>query len=209
VQPNVDVVTNAVTEVRERSIVAADGSEHEVDVIIWATGFDVVNSPIARTVFGRGGTSLAQEWQGSPRAHRGTLVRGYPNLFLLVGPNTGLGHNSIVFMIEAQVRYIRRVLGAMARAGIDAIDVRAEAQRAWNRQVDERMARSVWTMGGCSSWYLDETGRNSTLWPGATWRYRLLLRRADLREFDAVVASDAGAGSSSAERTASNASTLV
>jgi cation diffusion facilitator CzcD-associated flavoprotein CzcO len=193
-QPNVDVVTSAVTEVRARSIVAADGSEHEVDVIVWATGFEVTDTPIARRVHGRRGTSLAQEWQGSPRAHRGTFVTGFPNLVLLVGPNTGLGHNSIVFMIETQVRYLRRMLRSMRRAGIEAVDARAEAQRAWNDRVDARMSGTVWTSGGCSSWYLDDTGRNSTLWPGSTWRFRQLLRRADLDEFEAISATAAPSG---------------
>lgn len=186
VQPNVDVVTSAVSRMRARSVVAADGSEHEVDVIVWATGFEVADSPISQRVFGRGGRSLAQAWRGSPSAHRGTMVHGFPNLFLLVGPNTGLGHNSIVFMIESQVRYLRDALRTMRRAGIVAIEPCERAQRAWNEQVDERMARSVWTTGGCSSWYLDDTGRNSSLWPGASWRFRQLLRRVDLAEFEVV-----------------------
>ena len=110
---NVEVVTDAIREVRPRSIVTADGTEREVDTIIFATGFHVTDMPAAERVRGRDGRSLAEVWDGSPQAHMGTTVAGCPNLFFLVGPNTGLGHNSIVFMIESQCNYVLDALRLM------------------------------------------------------------------------------------------------
>ena len=114
---------------------------------------------------------------GGPQAHRGTTVPGFPNLFLLVGPNTGLGHNSIVFMIESQIAYVLDALRTMRELGLAAVDVRPEALIASNAQVQRWMAGTVWTSGGCASWYLDRSGRNTTLWPGSTAGFRSALRR--------------------------------
>lgn len=179
---NVDVVTAPLVELREHSIVTGDGAEHNVDVVVFATGFEVTDVPISHRVHGRGGRSLAEVWDGSPCAYRGTTVAGFPNLFLLVGPNTGLGHNSIVFMAECQVRWIRDVLRLARRRGATVVDTVESAQVAWDGMVQRRMARTVWTTGGCSSWYLDRHGRNSTLWPGSAWRYRRLLARVEARD---------------------------
>jgi cation diffusion facilitator CzcD-associated flavoprotein CzcO len=180
---NVEVVTDAIREVRERSIVTADGAEREVDTIIFATGFHVTDMPAAERVRGRDGRTLAEVWDGSPQAHMGAMVAGCPNLFFLVGPNTGLGHNSIVFMIESQIAYVMDCLRAMERRGIEAVEVRTEAQAAFNEDVQRRLSGAVWSTGGCSSWYLDASGRNSTLWPGTTWRFRRQVRRFDLANY--------------------------
>ncbi|MET7418444.1 NAD(P)/FAD-dependent oxidoreductase [Dactylosporangium sp. NPDC005555] len=179
---NVDVVTAAIAEVRPQGIVTRDGVEHEADTIIFGTGFHVTDLPISERVRGRDGRSLAEVWQGSPRAYRGTTVAGFPNLFLLLGPNTGLGHNSVVLMIEAQVEYVLGALRTLERAR--SVEPRAEAQRAFAAAVDRRMARTVWATGGCSSWYIDATGRNSTLWPGSTWRFRRRMRRFDPHAYE-------------------------
>ena len=125
---NVEVVTDAIREVRERSIVSADGTEREVDTIIFGTGFHVTDMPVAERVRGRDGRSLAEVWDGSPQAHLGTTVAGFPNLFFLVGPNTGLGHNSIVFMIESQCNYVLDALRLMEARGAAELEVRPEAQ---------------------------------------------------------------------------------
>ena len=111
-------------------------------------------------------------WQGSPKAYLGTAVSGFPNLFMLLGPNTGLGHSSVVYMIEAQVEHVMKVLRHMERRRLSAVEPRAGAQAAFVREVDTRMQGTVWTAGRCASWYLDGTGRNSTLWPDFTWRFR-------------------------------------
>jgi hypothetical protein len=109
-------------------------------------------------------------------------VAGFPNLFILLGPNTGLGHSSMVFMLESQLAYVLDALRAMDAAGIDAVAVRAEAQAAYNRGLDRRMSGTVWS-AGCASWYIDETGRNSTLWPDWTWRYRRRTARFDIDRY--------------------------
>ena len=168
----------AVREVRARSIVAADGSERAVDTIIFGTGFRVADMPIGEWVRGRDGKRLADTWEGSPRAHLGCTVAGFPNLFLLLGPNTGLGHNSMVYMIESQLNHVVDALRVMRERGAAVAEVRPEVQQEYNRELDARMAGTVWSTG-CSSWYLDETGRNATLWPDWTWRFRLRTRRFD------------------------------
>jgi cation diffusion facilitator CzcD-associated flavoprotein CzcO len=181
---NVEVVTDPIREVRPRSIVTADGTEREVDTIIFATGFHVTDMPAAERVRGRDGRTLAEHWQGSPQAHMGSMVAGYPNLFFLVGPNTGLGHNSIVFMIESQVNYVLDALALMQARGAAELDVRPEAQAAYNARIQEQMRGTVWTSGGCASWYLDANGRNTTLWPSFTWPFRTRTRRLEPAEYE-------------------------
>jgi cation diffusion facilitator CzcD-associated flavoprotein CzcO len=177
-QPNVDVVAAGLVEVRERSVVAADGSEHEVDTIIFGTGFHVTDIPVADRITGRGGVSLKERWAGGMKAYKGTAVAGLPNLFLLVGPNTGLGHSSQVCMIESQIAYVADAVHHIGRTA-GAVEVRDEAEATWDDGVQRAMGRTVWTTGGCASWYLDERGRNTTLWPGTTWRFRRHMARFD------------------------------
>jgi len=176
---NVELVISGVREVREHSVVAADGTEHEVDTIIFGTGFRVTDMPIGDRVRDAEGVSLTARWKGSPQAYLGTTIAGYPNLFLLLGPNTGLGHTSVVLMIESQVDYVLDALRTMQSGCAAAVEVRAEAQAAFNAEVQQRMRGTVWTSGGCASWYIDSTGRNSTLWPASTWSFRLRTRRFD------------------------------
>lgn len=171
-QPNVEVITSNIQEVRGRHILTQDGGEHEVDTIICGTGFRVTDSPLSQLVRGRDGRTLSEVWQGSPQAYLGTTVAGFPNLFLLLGPNTGLGHTSVVVMIEAQVEYVLSAVRHLDRARLAAIEPRPQAQSAFVRAIDARMRTTVWSTGGCRSWYKDSTGRNSTLWPGSTFRYR-------------------------------------
>lgn len=178
-RPNVDVVTEGITDVRAEGIVTGDGALHEVDTIIWATGFYVTDIPIAHIVQGREGRKLAEVWEGSPHAYRGTAVAGFPNLFFLVGPNVGLGHNSIVFMIEAQLNYVVEALRTMRARGAASIEVRPEAQEEYNAKLQSRMGRTVWNSGGCSSWYIDAKGKNTTIWPDFTWRFWQSTRRFD------------------------------
>ena len=177
-KPNVELVTSPIREVRARSIVAADGSEREVDTIIFGTGFHVADMPIGEWVRGRGGTRLVDAWERSPRAHLGSTVAGFPNLFLLLGPNTGLGHSSVVYMIESQINHVIDALSVMRERGAAVAEVRSDVQDAYNRELDAKMARTVWS-SGCASWYIDETGRNATLWPDWTWRFRMRTRRFD------------------------------
>ena len=183
-QPNVELVTDRIAEVRASSVVTTGGSEREVDTIIFGTGFRVTDPPSADLVRGRDGRTLAETWQGSMKAHLGTTIAGFPNLFFLVGPNTGLGHNSIVFMIESQLNYVLDALRTMDARGAGSIDVRPDAQARYNAAIQKRLRNTVWNTGGCASWYLDHTGRNTTLWPGFTWPFRRLLRRFDADHYE-------------------------
>ena len=191
-EPNAEVIASGVAEVRPRSIVAQDGTEREVDTIVFGTGFRVTDIPMAGMIRGRDGRSLDEHWQGSPRAYRGTTVPGFPNLFLMVGPNTGLGHTSIVHMAESQTAYVVDALRLMRERGVESVEPKPAAQQAWIDDVDAKLERSVWNTGGCASWYLDRTGRNSTLWPDFTWKYRLLMRRFDASSYVARAASSDG-----------------
>ena len=120
---------------------------------------------------------------GSPHAHRGTTVAGFPNLFLMYGPNTNLGHSSIVFMLESQASYIRDALSTMDSSGLTSVDVRPAAQAGYNAGIDDALSTTVWNAGGCSSWYFDATGRNSAMWPTFTWTFRRLTRRFDVENY--------------------------
>ncbi|HEX5708987.1 MAG TPA: NAD(P)/FAD-dependent oxidoreductase [Pyrinomonadaceae bacterium] len=182
-RPNVELVTDAIAEVREHSIVTADGAEREVDAIIFGTGFRVTDLPFAKHVRGRDGRTLAETWAGSPRAHVGTTVAGFPNLFLLQGPNTGLGHTSVIYMLEAQIEHFLSVLQYMRRHDLASVEPRAEAQAAYVADIDRRMSGTVWTAGGCASWYMDSTGRNAAIWPRAPREFRRRVARMEPREY--------------------------
>jgi cation diffusion facilitator CzcD-associated flavoprotein CzcO len=176
---NAEVVSDPIREVVPDGIVDATGRHHPVDTIIFGTGFHVTDPPIAERIRGRDGRSLAQVWQGSPQAHLGIGVAGFPNLFLLLGPNTALGHNSVLLMVEAQIDHLRKLLRHGAQVGAGTIEPTPQAQSAWVAEVERGTAGSVWTAGGCRSWYIDDTGRNSTLWPWSVRAYERRLSRFD------------------------------
>ncbi|TWD82318.1 cation diffusion facilitator CzcD-associated flavoprotein CzcO [Kribbella amoyensis] len=182
-QPNVEVVTDGIAEVTPTGIVTEDGVKHEVDTIIYGTGFRVTDLPVMDLLHGRDGLTLREAWSGGMEAHLGTAVAGFPNFFLLIGPNTGLGHSSMVFMIESQIAYILDALQKMDAAGITEVEVRPEVQRAFVDNVRSSMRNTVWTRGGCTSWYLDAEGRNTTLWPSFTFRFRQLTRHFNPTEY--------------------------
>jgi len=184
-EPNVEVVTEGVTEVRPKSVVAADGTEREVDTIVFGTGFHVTEPRAAGKVFGTGGRSLRDAWEssGGMSAYLGGAITGFPNLFMLIGPNTGLGHTSMVFMIESQLAYVLDCLRYMDEHGVATVDVRPEVQRAYNEEIQSQLVDTVWNQGGCRSWYLDDHGRNTTLWPTYTWRFRRRTRRFDSESY--------------------------
>ena len=182
-QSNVEVITDRIREVRANSIVTEDGLEREIDTLICGTGFHVTDAHLPHCVHGRGGQSLAENWQEGSRAYLGTTVSRFPNLFLLIGPNTGLGHNSMVYMIESQITYILDCLRKMERRHLRAVEVRPEIQEAFNTEMQQRMQSTVWTTG-CSSWYLDASGHNTTLWPGFTFEFRRRTRHFDLQRYD-------------------------
>jgi cation diffusion facilitator CzcD-associated flavoprotein CzcO len=167
-KPNVEVVTERIAEIRPTGVATADGTLHEADVLIMGTGFKATDPPSARLIRGIGGRTLAEAWAGSPKGHLGTMFAGFPNLFMLFGPNTGLGHTSVVLMLEAQLELVIGAMRHMRAHRLLTLEPTAEAQAAYVAEVDRMMGGTVWTSGGCQSWYLDPTGRNSTLWPGFT-----------------------------------------
>jgi cyclohexanone monooxygenase len=182
-QANVDVVPHAVEEVRPHGVVGADGIERAADTIILGTGFTITDLPIAARVRGRAGRSLEGAWQGSPTGYLGSVVHGFPNFFILLGPNIGNGHSSAFVLSETQIGYMIEGLRAMSRDGLASVEVRAETQERFNVEVQSRLAGTVWNAGGCMSYYLDKNGRNSTMFPGSTFELRRRLGRFDLADY--------------------------
>jgi cation diffusion facilitator CzcD-associated flavoprotein CzcO len=179
-QANVNVISEGVREIRANSIISNDGQERMVDAIIFGTGF-TASDPLPRGVlFGRDGIDLIDSWPQGPQAYKGTMTSGFPNLFFLMGPNTGLGHNSMIYMIESQIHYILGALSLLKERNIDSLEPKLEEQEAFNRKLQSGLSNTVWNAGGCTSWYLHPvSGRNNLLWPDFTWRYRLITRHFD------------------------------
>ncbi len=172
-RPNVELVTDEVAEVREHSIVTQDGQERPVDVIIYGTGFRATEPLHGTRIIGRHGLEIAQAWKGRISAYLGVTVSGFPNFFILLGPNTGLGHNSVVLMSEAQVKYVMSCLRLMRRCGSRVMNVKPAVQQLFLEELRRRLAGTVWQSGGCRSWYQDaKTGENPVIWPGSVIGYR-------------------------------------
>lgn len=182
--PKTTLITEPITAITGDGIVTADGIERPVDVIVYATGFHVTDSYTYIQIKGRRGEDLIDRWNTEGlAAHRGITVADVPNLFFLLGPNTGLGHNSVVFMIESQIRYTADAIATCDRLGARALAPTRAAQDRFNRRLQAKLAGSVWNSGGCRSWYLDEHGRNTVLWGGYTWQYWLATRAVKLDEY--------------------------
>ncbi len=182
---HVDLVTDGIAKVTGNAVVSTDGVEREIDVLIVATGFHTTDLPIAHHITGAAGRTLAEVFATeSMSAYKGTTIHGFPNLFQIVGPNTGLGHSSMVFMIESQLNYILSALDELERRGFSSFEVTKQAQQDWTDDVHRRMEKTVWSSGGCASWYLDAHGKNVTLWPRTTVAFRLLTSRFDSDKYD-------------------------
>ena len=188
----VDVANQAVIQ----GIVTRDGARHAVDTIIWATGYRYAKSQGVDRITGTGGRTLGDVWRPSPHAYLGATVDGFPNLFVLLGPNS-IGINSAIFSLEAQMRYATQAIRELERRGARRIEVRPEVVSAYRREIDARNAGTVWTEGGCASYYLDDSGRQFALYPGFAAQYRRRTRR-----FDAGAYVIEGAGVRSASRDA-------
>ncbi|MCX2162765.1 alpha/beta fold hydrolase [Corynebacterium auriscanis] len=191
---NTTVVCGGVKALTAHGVVDQDGKEHPVDVVIFATGFKTDGLPLTDKVCDAAGLSLAEKWGPSPRAYLGTSVAGYPNCYLLHGPNIGLGHTSVILMFEAQARYIRQAveLASSRTVNSGSVPVKASiaptprAQRNFDHLVGRLTNGTVWTSGGCDSWYLDQTGHNSNIWPGSTLEYILRTRRISQKDHEVV-----------------------
>lgn len=179
---NVEVVTDAIARVEPDAVVTADGTRYPADVVIFGTGFRAQDGLSPVRVVGEGGRTLEDAWSDGMHAYLGTSIAGFPNFFTLVGPNTGLGHNSMVYMIESQIAYVLDALRQIGARGARALDVRPDAQAAFNAFLRERTKRTIW-QSGCTSWYLDKNGNNTSLWPGFTFDFRRRTRRVDPRRY--------------------------
>ncbi|MFE7127310.1 flavin-containing monooxygenase [Streptomyces sp. NPDC057617] len=192
-RPNVEVVASGLAEVRGSTLVAADGTECEADAVVFGTGFHVTDMPIAERVVGAEGITLAEAWRNGMESLRGATAAGFPNWMTIIGPNTGLGNSSMILIIESQLNYmadfLRQLDGLDVFGGRVALAPRPAAVRTWNHRVQERMKRTVWNTGGCTSWYLDANGRNTTIWPGTTAEFRRATRRVDLSEYEVIRAA--------------------
>jgi cation diffusion facilitator CzcD-associated flavoprotein CzcO len=190
-QENVEVITDGIAEITPTGVVTSDGVAREIDVLIVATGFYTTDQPIAHHIKGREGRTLGDVWaEHGMSSYKGTTTAGFPNLFQIVGANTGLGHSSMVFMIESQIAYILSALEQMETGGIASVEPTLAAQQAWTDDMQRRMQRTVWSTGGCASWYLDEHGRNTTLWPRSTFAFRGLLRNFDLDKYNVTTSKE-------------------
>jgi cation diffusion facilitator CzcD-associated flavoprotein CzcO len=179
---NVAVVTDDIERIEPDGIVTRDGTNHRADVVIYGTGF-LPQEGVGRVrIAGTGGRTLEDAWRGGMEAFLGVSVAGFPNLFLLIGPNTGLGHNSMVYMIESHVNYVIAAMRLLRERRATSLDVRTDAQAAFNEKLQRRMKRTVWD-SGCRSWYLDANGKNTTLWPGFTFDFRRRTYRIDPRAY--------------------------
>jgi cation diffusion facilitator CzcD-associated flavoprotein CzcO len=193
-RPNVTVVTEKIIELRPEGVVTADGVLHEVDTVIYGTGFRITSNPMAEKVHGVDGRSLKEHWAGTGmQAYCGATIPGFPNYFMMAGPNTGIGHTSLVVMIEAQIAHVVGALRVLRARGADVIDVRPDVLARWSAEIQGKAAPTVWNSGGCSSWYLDEAGRNTTLWPDYTFRF--VRRTRKFNPDDYVLSTRAASGS--------------
>ncbi|MGV9545097.1 flavin-containing monooxygenase [Nocardia beijingensis] len=189
-RPNVDVVTDGIAEVRANSIVTNDGTEREIDALIVATGFHVTDSPTYNTITGRDGRTLSEVFDEiGQQGYKGAAIANFPNMFFLLGPNVGLGHTSMVYMIESQINYIADALATFDRLDLRTVEVRRDVQDAYNADLQRKLANSVWLTGGCSSWYLDKHGNNTTLWPDFTFEFRRLTKTFDVAAYDISISS--------------------
>jgi cation diffusion facilitator CzcD-associated flavoprotein CzcO len=181
--PQVEVVTERISEIRAHSIVTADGAERPVDTIVLGTGFAATEFLAPMRITGRGGRDLHQQWKDGASAYLGTVVPGFPNLFVLYGPNTNLGHNSILVMLEAQVGWVVQAVRALRDGRLPWLEVRADVAAAFDAWVQRRVPRTVFATG-CHSWYLTERGRNTQNWPASTLTFRRRLRRLRPADFE-------------------------
>lgn len=183
---NVKVVPSGVTSIDGDRITASDGSQTQADILIWGTGFHVTDAVQRLDITGVNGLTLRAAWADGMQANLGTAIAGFPNFFILLGPHTGLGHNSVVLMIEAQVSHIGRVLELMALNNLQAIAPDAAKQATFTKEMQDRHIDSIWQTGGCTSWYQDADGRNTTLWPGTVSEYERRMAQSGLEQYTPV-----------------------
>ncbi len=184
---NVNLITDTIERVTPNGIRTHDGREHKLDIIIASTGFLAAEAGSPFPVFGTDGRELNQQWKNNPSAYLGVTVSGFPNFFIMTGPNTALGHNSMIYMIESQANYVMSALQQLEQLPDTAFDIPQQMQTLYNEALQKRLSKTVWNTGGCSSWYLANNGRNTTLWPDFTFVYRHKTRRFDVEHYQRLV----------------------
>lgn len=184
-QPNCKLLTWPIDRIAPDGVRTVEGVEHQLDCIVLATGFDAPKASAPFEVRGLNGRDLGHDWRQGAQAFKSVTVSGYPNLFFILGPNSGPGHNSALFYMEAQMRYVVQGVAAL-RTGIKYLDVIPEVQQAHNQALQRRLARTNWN-SGCKSWYLTDSGHNATMYPGFATQYARQLARMDLRDYRVVL----------------------
>lgn len=184
-RPNCTLITWPIATLCPEGIRTADGLEHHVDAIVFATGFDVCKAGTPFPITGLGGRSLDEEWSTGAAAYKSVNVAGYPNLYFTFGPNSGPGHNSALVYMEAQIDYAVHAIRDMARWNLKYLDVRDDAQRDFNDALQQRLAKTTWN-SGCHSWYLTEDGFNATMYPGFATQYRKQMATLHLPDYHAI-----------------------
>jgi cation diffusion facilitator CzcD-associated flavoprotein CzcO len=184
-QDHVEVINQGISEVTATGVVDSEGKHHDVDVIIYGTGFQATDFLTPMTITGRDGIALNDAWKGGAEAYLGISVNGFPNLFMLYGPNTNLGHNSIIYMLESQIHYVQQCIAAIDSQKLRSLEVRSLVQTNFNDRVQSKISDTVWNKG-CHSWYKTESGKNTNNWPGFTFNYRRQTDKLDLNDYDIV-----------------------
>lgn len=180
--PHSQVVTSGIDRVEGSIIITKDGNRFKTDAIIFGTGFNAAEFPKDFVVKGLNGKLLATEWEQGPEAYLGTIVKHFPNLFFIVGPNTGLGHNSMIFMIESQVNYIVQCIKSLHQNGYKYMDVKDSVQEVYNSEIQKRLEGTVWNTG-CVSWYQTSEGKNTSIYPGFTFQYWKRMKNMKKEDF--------------------------
>ena len=181
-QPNLEVVTDGIQKFTKDSVVTNDGKSRKIDAVILGTGFHVSDSFQYYNVQGKKGVQLKDVLHDAPEAYYGTSVHQFPNLFIMLGPNTGLGHNSMIYMIESQTNYILDAIQKMIKQNIKSIDVRKDVQTKFNEEIQKKLEGTIW-LSGCKSWYLSADGKNHTVWPGFTLEFRNRTKNINLNDY--------------------------
>jgi cation diffusion facilitator CzcD-associated flavoprotein CzcO len=182
-RPNVEVIDDGIREVTADALVTSDGQRHEVDAIILGTGFTATDFLAPMSIRGLAGRDLNQAWREGAEAYLGISVSGFPNLFILYGPNTNLGHSSIIYMLESQFPYVLDGIKALGEQGLRYLDLKPAVQRSYNQRLQRQVRHTIWEQG-CNSWYKTADGKNTNNWPGFTFTYRQLTRRLELDHYE-------------------------
>ncbi len=180
---NVELITTGIEAITPDGIKTKDGQEHKADVVIFGTGFAATDFLAPMTIKGRGGHDLNEAWRAGAEAYKGISISGFPNLFVLYGPNTNLGHSSIIYMLESQFNYVVSCMQTLARRGLRFVDVKPDVQSAFNVQIQDDISTTIWSRG-CDSWYQTAEGKQTNNWPGYTFSYRRLTRNPELNDYE-------------------------